>query len=815
MGRLRRAVHRLDEAGIRLWFGRLTGATLGRVRSPKPPSAAAGTAKDVKDVVTEYEKMRTALRQDADLASLDDLTRERRIEERLALFADPRRNEMTVRWDMIEQPPDILVTNFSMLNAMLMREAEERLFEQTRSWLASSPSNVFTLVVDELHLQRGTSGSETAMVVRSLLMRLGLTADSSQLRIIATSASLASDGSGGQFLEEFFGVERASFQVAPGEPRPLSAPVQLDASQVSGAASLSELGSALGVSDTIAAACYAAGDPGRLRATAAPEVAARLFGAPDTAALGALLSLLAEAGDVEKTQIRAHLFVRTMRGLWACVNRDCSGIVRSTEASTSDRVVGKLFVRPRTTCDSCQSRVLELLYCYECGDVSLGGFADSIDGDEHLASTSPRVPEKNPQLVFKRNRSDYRWFWPAAGRSPGSELTFSAGGWEHNYTRASLEPMTGRLDVGQSEGIAGWVVEPKPRKGHDARVLPALPDRCPSCAQVGRVSGQDKEQFGRGTVRTPIRAHTAGASAAIQVYLGEFIRQMKSSGDGRTLIFTDSRDDAARTSAGVALNHYRDLVRQLVRQALGQETRHVVEIMLDAGAHKPLSASETAILENAKLTHPEVWNAAIVASAMTVAGAPVPADQQAVLDLARTDLASTNSRDWSELLAGLSEGLVAMGANPAGPGRSLKELNGNAWFRHYTPPGPNLWDELPFAAAEAGRRALTQRMTIGVAEAVFDRARRDIESIGVGFVDTIAAPRPFPGASAASSREALRSVIRLLGWAKRYSDGTQIGLVSPPRAVSAYLRKFAAANGSPDDVAAAREWAYSSLSSLG
>ena len=33
---------------------------------------------------------------------------------------------MLTRWDMVRAPPDILVTNYSMLNAMLMRQLEER-----------------------------------------------------------------------------------------------------------------------------------------------------------------------------------------------------------------------------------------------------------------------------------------------------------------------------------------------------------------------------------------------------------------------------------------------------------------------------------------------------------------------------------------------------------------------------------------------------------------------------------------------------------------------------------------------------------------
>lgn len=107
----------------------------------------------------------------------------------LSQFPDPRAGEMLTRWDMISAAPDVMVTNYSMLNTMMMRHIEESIFEQTASWLASGEDNVFTLVVDELHLYRGTQGSEVAMILRALFRRLGLSADSPQLRIIATSAS--------------------------------------------------------------------------------------------------------------------------------------------------------------------------------------------------------------------------------------------------------------------------------------------------------------------------------------------------------------------------------------------------------------------------------------------------------------------------------------------------------------------------------------------------------------------------------------------------------------------------------------------------
>src|SRR5207237_1593196 len=86
-------------------------------------------------------------------------------------FATLDGGEMWSRWDMQETPPDILITNYSMLNIMLMRSVESTIFEQTRAWLAepNHPERVFHLIVDELHAYRGTPGTEVAYILRLLL----------------------------------------------------------------------------------------------------------------------------------------------------------------------------------------------------------------------------------------------------------------------------------------------------------------------------------------------------------------------------------------------------------------------------------------------------------------------------------------------------------------------------------------------------------------------------------------------------------------------------------------------------------------------
>ena len=126
--------------------------------------------------------------------------------------------ELVSRWDMQLTPPDILITNISMLNAMLSRSSEQQMLEQTREWLASDQRNRFTLVIDELHLQRGSEGTEFMYLLRLLLVRLGLDQPEHhhQLRLLASSASLPATGPEGEHSLNFLRDAFADFGLPAG-----------------------------------------------------------------------------------------------------------------------------------------------------------------------------------------------------------------------------------------------------------------------------------------------------------------------------------------------------------------------------------------------------------------------------------------------------------------------------------------------------------------------------------------------------------------------------------------------------------------------
>lgn len=233
----------LDEeiAGNRIFFGRYTSDTPVTGFNVHPRTAPSA------DYKRRARKLEQLFEEMVQFERTQRMVRERCAEESSGMDADDQflfpavdGAELLSRWDMQQTPPDILITNVSMLGAMLNREVDDPVFETTKQWLTSNDDAYFYLVLDELHLQRGAAGTEVAYLLRLLLHRLGLSdpAQRHKVRILASSASLPVDGEEGArsraYLWDMFGSfgtwtstgQRASgpddwgTAIVPGEPEP-------------------------------------------------------------------------------------------------------------------------------------------------------------------------------------------------------------------------------------------------------------------------------------------------------------------------------------------------------------------------------------------------------------------------------------------------------------------------------------------------------------------------------------------------------------------------------------------------------------------
>lgn len=96
--------------------------------------------------------------------------------------------ELITRFEMQQFCPDILITNYSMLEYMLLRPLEQKIWTDTQKWLNESKDNKILFVIDEAHMYKGSSGGEVALLIRRLFYKLGITRD--KVQFILTTASM-------------------------------------------------------------------------------------------------------------------------------------------------------------------------------------------------------------------------------------------------------------------------------------------------------------------------------------------------------------------------------------------------------------------------------------------------------------------------------------------------------------------------------------------------------------------------------------------------------------------------------------------------
>lgn len=561
-------------------------------------------------------------------------------------FANVDGGEMWSRWDMQETPPDVLITNYSMLNIMLMRGIEESIFDTTRRWLEADRSNAFFLVVDELHSYRGTPGTEVAYILRLLVRRLGLTPDSEQLRILATSASMDEGTKSQQFLSEFFG-RSDRFELVGGaqlqppdeaasslrgfadafatfanavQPDVLATMSPPDLGTPQARSAKSALAAALGEDDTtrtddgapaevlgravarvnavdaVRDACRQAN--GSVRATRVSDLDRIIFGHPpadgsrtSSDSMRGLLLALAVARSETGTApqpMRGHLFFHNLENLWACTNPACDDHAcdRQQRAAMSPTTpIGAIHAGHRMTC-TCGARVLDLVICSVCGEVFLGGFSKAVQIRQQAAHVltpdQPNLERLPDQAGFDRKHKEYAIFWPSADdpvRDP-----YQHDGASHRWEHARLDVFTGVLRCSAAAPAAGEVAGRLYVVGGsgDANALPPV---CPRC----------DTDYRRSSVGSPLRQHRTGFQRSSQVLASALAREMPEAVTNRRsrklVIFSDSRQDAAKLSAGMELDHFRDMVRVCLVGAHEQFSRGYAGVVRMSCGNNPAAVA--------------------------------------------------------------------------------------------------------------------------------------------------------------------------------------------------------------------------------
>ncbi|HHZ1475847.1 TPA: DEAD/DEAH box helicase, partial [Escherichia coli] len=285
-----------------------------------------------------------------------------------------------------EEPPSIMVTNTTMLEYMLIRRKDAPIIEKSQGMLKY-------IVLDEAHSYIGSQAAELALLLRRVMQAFNVGPGTDKpVQIIATSATIGEDSPEGnkelaKFVADLAGVTERDVKVVRGYrqiPRVSESLIRHEYPT-----SLTSLKS-LSPQDLYQQLCHyrvaqqlrqALTHPGRqaVRLSELLNVARRTWPDINHRELLQLLDLMARSreGELAFTPLRMHGFIRTLAGLWACSNKQCSH--KAHELNQSDWPFGQVWFEQRQYCD-CGAPVFEVLRCSGCGSAYLSA-KEEMRGD--------------------------------------------------------------------------------------------------------------------------------------------------------------------------------------------------------------------------------------------------------------------------------------------------------------------------------------------------------------------------------------------------------------------------------------------------
>lgn len=700
-------------SGERIFFGQYSGSTPGKGETN--PKNTKECAEDLREIEKTTGNARGPV--DSTIQTLGG-------------------SELITRWDIQSTPPDILITNYSMLAIMLLREREQDLLDETAKWLRESPSNRFYLIIDELHSYRGTGGTEISYTIRAFLDRIGLTPNHPQLQIIATSASLsATDGQ--KFLGDFFGVNTAAqpFRVIDGttqEPvRAARANVRLFqrhfknlsgerasddsiealATEISRTMDLAEdkateIFDKIGLHDALILAAAAAKNahPASARLTSCPltmeDIAQHLFDGDLPTAMGYLACLTGDWACTKhwKAKTRLHLFVRNL-----------DGIRRAMDTTDGVLAAPIVYDSGKQICARTGALAMDVHYCQECGELYYFGYRNDspprlfVSNDPAI---DPKAKAKGILIHIAKDAVNYEgdtWY----------ERFFNG---FSGQISAQSAPSTVKVRIAELD----W---------SDRLQRYEIPKECPAC---------EANWSTRPFIKSPIRGMGTGYNKFSQVIIEQLVGTLRDQtaepSQAKIVIFSDSRRDAAMVAADLELNHYLDTVRGLTEGALAEEIKpdpHLHSLLADIQVCKgdgnwQVLNSHPYRKKDSQGFRDLVAHAKGDLDPLMDRGAIVNA--RSLLSSATKPLVRLFS-DSRSVLRAVCGDLIALGMNPAG----IYQVKNYSWQDVFVFDPPSI-NPAVLLELRAAKEQLTDRLGRNIREVVTSATGRDFESLGYGWL---------------------------------------------------------------------------------
>lgn len=299
------------------------------------------------------------------------------------------------RKSLRERPPQLLVTNATMLEYMLIRKDDEPILQR-------SAGKLRWIILDEAHTHIGSQAAEMALLLRRVM--LAFQVKPQDVRFVATSATFGSDAqtieSLRKFLADIGGVAPEQVHVVQGHR---DIPALLDAKPEAEQGTPEAIWPIEGDQEQSALRykrLEASPIARRLRSLFIPDGQVKPQNLQKLAQVSGLtaaqmlawLDLMSGTKNAEGLSflpLRAHLFHNVIPAIRACVDRNCAHKI-GTALDHTGWPFGMIYLEERTHC-RCNAPLMPLVSCEECNESFLQ--AKPTSGGKLIDQSQQQVDE--------------------------------------------------------------------------------------------------------------------------------------------------------------------------------------------------------------------------------------------------------------------------------------------------------------------------------------------------------------------------------------------------------------------------------------
>jgi len=282
--------------------------------------------------------------------------------------------EIISRQTIRQQPPQILFTNPTMLEYMMVRDRDQNILNQSQGKLR-------WILLDEAHTYTGSAATEMALLIRRVLDAFGVTID--QVRFAATSATIGNPNNEDtkqslkQFMSQLTGKNFDSIEIINGQRIIPDLNLQDLPAQIAGL--IVDQQQILNIRERL-------NSSPALKATEISghedlETSLKFIDELGNSAL--VPNLYAEGSQGVILPTRGHFFARSMSGISICLNPLCD----IHHDFKTKEIIGTISTHITTKC-SCGSPMFELLRCSSCGEFLAVGEQNIYDNTYRPCKTN-------------------------------------------------------------------------------------------------------------------------------------------------------------------------------------------------------------------------------------------------------------------------------------------------------------------------------------------------------------------------------------------------------------------------------------------